>query len=138
MKKTFFLGTICLMFAAVLFLAEDLLADNIQVGPSGTNQLQVTKSSYTLLELNNSLSDIEFFRVKSNGGYFTRFRISEYGQSTLEGYPSMPVIRKLIEVPLNSTIQVDILSHTTEEIELDEYGISDYVFPTKLSKPVQG
>lgn len=133
MKKTFYLGMVCIFFVSGLFLANNLMAGNIKVDENGTNQLKVIENSYTLLNITNSLADIEFLRVKSREGYYTLFRVNEYGQSMVEGSPSVPVIRKLIEVPLNATYEVEILSQTIEEINLDEYNITDLAFPVQPS-----
>lgn len=138
MKKTFYLGRISLFLVAGLFVANNLMAGSIKVGESAANELKVTESTYTLLNLNNSLTDIGFLRVKSKAGYFTLFRINEYGQSMTAGSPSVPMIRKLIEVPLHATLEVEILSQEFEEVNLADYGITDLVLPAQppLSKNI--
>jgi len=43
--------------------------------------------------------------------------------------PKLPVLRKLIEIPLGATVQVNILSYETEDYSLRELGLQYPVYP---------
>jgi hypothetical protein len=138
MKKTSFMFSSLSLLAMIVFMAGYLQAGNIEVGTKSTTTLKVTESSYTILGLTNTLSGIEFMQVKTKEGYFTHFRINEYGYSTEEGNPRLPVIKKLIEVPLGAICLAELLSYEVEEVNLADYGIADLVMPAQpsLSKGV--
>jgi len=113
-------------------------AGNISVTESGSNDLKVNESSYALLNVTNSLSDIQFMQVKTREGYFTLFNINDYGYSDVVGSPKLPVIKKLIEVPLNATYELEVLNENFIEINLADYDISDLMMPAQppLSKNI--
>ena len=138
MKKTTLFGKIIVIQLLLLFFSIIVIAGNINVVDKGTTQLKVNESSYAILKLTNNLSDIQHMIVKTNTGDFTLLSIEGYGYSMNEGEPRLPVIKKLIEVPLNATCQVEILSQDFVEISLSEYGITNYIFPAQpsLSKDI--
>jgi hypothetical protein len=138
MKRTFILIRYLLTLILSVFLSASLLAGNITLGESGDNTLKVTENTYSILSLNNELANIEFVRVKTNAGYFTLFHIPEYGYSMVEGSPKLPVIKKLIELPLDATVDVEIISQQLQELGLSDYFISDPVMPAQppLSKNI--
>ncbi len=138
MKKTFFTHTTRALLLIGLFLANTLMAGHITLGEAGSNKLKVTENSYSLLSLENALKNVEFLRVKTPEGYFTLLRINEYGYSTVVGHPQLPVIKKLIEVPLGAEITVEVLSQTQQEVSLADYGITSQLLPAQppLSKNI--
>lgn len=122
----------------VLFFTTTLFAGNISVIDNGATKLKVTESSYTVLSITNNVSDIEHMLVKTNSGNFTLLSIKDYGQSVVAGDPGLPVIKKLIEVPLNAICEVEIIEEDYTLVNLADYGISDFILPAQppLSKNI--
>ncbi|MCB0806000.1 MAG: T9SS type A sorting domain-containing protein [Bacteroidales bacterium] len=138
MKKTTFLGIFRLL-AVLLFSAGGFVfAGNISITDNSSTELTVLKSTYTQLELDNVLSDIDFMRVKTKEGYFTMFSVNNYSSTIIEGNPKLPVIKKLIEVPYGATYDVELLYEDFSIINLDDYGITEPVLPVQpsLSKSI--
>ncbi|HPE55697.1 MAG TPA: C25 family cysteine peptidase [Bacteroidales bacterium] len=137
MKKTTLNGRILLLIFAMSFLSTQLFAGNINV-KSGSTELKLTKSTYQEIELTNILTDLEFTRVKTQAGYFTLLTAEDYGYSTVKGEPRLPVIKELIEVPLLADYQIEIISQSFTDVDLNAHGIADYIIPAQapLSKNI--
>ncbi len=114
------------------FLTTALFAGNIDISDKTTG-FKVVNNSYTSLTVISTLSDINFFEVKTKEGRFTMLSVPEYSHTMYEGEPRLPVLNKLIEVPLGATINVTFSSDYVIESNLSDYGISNYIIPTQPS-----
>ncbi|MCD4730136.1 MAG: T9SS type A sorting domain-containing protein [Bacteroidales bacterium] len=138
MKKAYLIGKFPLLLVTFIIIATYAFGGHIVVTENGSNSLTLKENSYALLTLNNQVSDIRFVRVKTNEGIFTLLNVKEYGYRLNVGEPKLPVIKKLIEVPIGATFEIKILSKTTKEINLSDFDISDFVIPAQppLSKSI--
>ena len=138
MKKAYLLGRFHLLLFTFTLISIFVFGDNINVTQNGSNSLTLKESSYSSITLNNQVSDIQFVRVKTNEGIFTLLNIKDYGYRLVEGEPKLPVIKKIIEVPLDATYEIKFTTKSSKEINLSEYDISDFVIPAQppLSKSI--
>jgi hypothetical protein len=138
MKNNTFFMKLLIVVSMIIFCQGFIQAENIQVRGDLQTNLKVTENSYTLLQLTNTLAGLQFTGVKTREGYFTLLTAGDYGHSMMFGEPMLPVLKRLIEVPLNATIEIQILSMAYEEINLSDYGISDFIIPAQppLSKSI--
>jgi len=138
MKKSTVFGKILTVLSIIIFTGGIVFAGNISVTDNATNELKLNESSYALINLENIISDIDFMQVKTQQGYFTLFSISDYSYSTFEGSPKLPVIKKLIEVPLNATYEIETMYENSMVFNLNDYGITTPVMPAQppLSKDI--
>ncbi|GAB4321095.1 MAG: hypothetical protein Kow00127_13480 [Bacteroidales bacterium] len=115
-----------------------LPAQSLVVAPGAENKLDVVQNSYQLLEVNNTMAAMEAMEVKTRVGYFTMITANGYGWSTAKGEPNLPVMKRLIEVPLGAEVSVEILNQTEVEVDLTAKGITDYIMPVQppLSKSI--
>jgi len=114
------------------FLTTSLLAGNIDVSDNTTG-FKVVNNSYNSLTVRSTLSDINFFEVKTKEGRFTMLNVPDYSYTMYEGDPRLPVLKKLIEVPVGATINVTYSSDHVSVVNLADYGISNYVMPAQPS-----
>ncbi|MFW5705849.1 MAG: C25 family cysteine peptidase, partial [Bacteroidota bacterium] len=125
-------------FLTVLLAAGFLLsfswanAQTLQLN-DGTTKIKITENTYSDLSLKNTVSTIKAFTVKSDEGNFSQLRIDGYGYSNNIGEPKLPVIKKLIEVPLNADFEVNITYQSYKDYNLADFGIADPVFPAQPS-----
>ncbi len=124
---------------ALLFLVSFAFSGNIDLNNNYQNHLQVTENTYSQLRVENTIGNIDFFEVKSPMGYFTMLNLADYGYSVIPGDPKLPVLKRLIEVPLNAGVKIKIMNEHFQEIMLSEYGISNYLMPAQppLSKSIE-
>lgn len=115
-----------------LIFAQGLMAGNEIVLKQGqTGKLAVKESSYSHLQVSNTISILQYFDVKTGKGEFTRLQAESYTGSDNYGSPQLPVLRKLIELPQGTEPQVKIISYTVSEYNLADYGISKQLFPAQ-------
>jgi hypothetical protein len=98
----------------------------------------MVENTYSVLKLQNSLADLEYFTVKTKAGNFTLLKADGYGFSNSEGDPQMPVMKRLIEIPLGAEVGIQVVNSSYIELDLAGYGISDLIIPAQppLSKSV--
>ena len=133
MKKTTLIGKIQLLFISFIIFTGITFAGNIDVNKDLTTKLKITENTYSAISLTNTLSDINFAKVKTNEGIFTMFNVGEYGYSMTVGDPKLPVLKRLIEVPLNATYNIEVITQNYREFNLADYGIENYIFPAQPS-----
>jgi len=120
-----------LLIAVCFFLTSfSLYAENIKLNDEKT-AIKVLENTYLKLQVENSVSDINFFEVKTDKGDFTEFSIEGYSYTQKIGFPKLPVNRRLIEIPMNSTATVNVIDFKVNEYTLEELGITNIVFPTQ-------
>nr|NQU93334.1 T9SS type A sorting domain-containing protein [Bacteroidota bacterium] len=125
------LGIIALIAGFVLF-SNLIYSQAITVNDGSTN-LNISENTYNVLGLENTVSEIKSFKVKSEHGDFSQIRIEGYGYSMNNGEPKLPVIKKMIEIPLDAETQITIAYQSYKDFNLADFGISDPIFPVQPS-----
>lgn len=132
MKKfTTFCSSHLLLLMLGLALAFQASAYDFKVNGSSSNKLQVTESNYSTLQLRSSLSAFKTFGVKTPEGKFSELQVAGYTPSTTVGAPKLPVMRKMIEVPVSANPVVEIINYTVNEYDLAQFGITDPIIPAQ-------
>ena len=87
----------------------------------------------------NQLSTIQLMEVNSKSGEFVKLACEGYVSTKDFGSPELPLLSKLVEIPIGSEIAIEVISYTEEIINLGELGINKLVFPAQpsLSKSEQ-
>ena len=96
----------------------------------GTTQLE--ESSLKGFDATFSYNTIETELVETEFGSFSRLILSDAVASGEIGAPSLPVTKKLITVPFGAIPSVKIVSYTTSDYKLSDYGI-ERVYPQQPS-----
>lgn len=122
----------------LLLLSISLLSLNateIQVSNSKT-KLEVKSKSDFKISLKNSLGSISSSTIQNNNKDYEILEVSAYSKTDKIGYPSLPVLRKLMEIPQGANPKVKILSYELKEYNLDNLGITVPIYPCQgpLSK----
>lgn len=86
------------------------------------NKFQLTENSYSSMSF--SLSTLEFStaKIKTPYGFFTELSAVGLTSSNILGEAKLPVMRKLIEIPLDATPEVHITNYTVKEFALSDFG----------------
>ena len=98
----------------------------------GLRGIQISDSSLKGFETTFSYSAIELESVDTEIGEFSKLVMSDAIPNGEIGAPSLPVTRKLIAVPFGSTPVAKIVSFTTSDYNLEEYGVKR-VYPQQPS-----
>ena len=134
------LASSLLLFIILSFSAN---AKEINIG-NGSNNITVIENTYQSLKLVLSLNTINSIDVNTSEGVFSQLLINNYGYSYNLGYPNLPVLRKLIEIPVNAKIKINIINSQSKQFSLQELGIMHQLLPAQphvskdTLKPVPG
>jgi hypothetical protein len=121
-----------LILGIYMFGISHANAQSIQLNDQET-QLSISENTYTLLSLENTVSKLRAFKVKATEGDFSQIKINGYGYSMDIGKPQLPVIKKLIEIPLGASIEISITQQSYKDYDLADFGINDPIIPTQAS-----
>jgi len=126
-KKYFSLITLCLLAASIMFAQK-----KVQLNAQSDN-FKISEKSLTTIKFTNSISAINFESIATKEGEFTELHISGFNKSFEIGMPDLPVINKLVEIPRDAEIVVNIISFTEEIINLSDYQINTKIKPAQPS-----
>ena len=84
-------------------------------------------------EVNYRISQLKLFEVNTKEGLFSQINIENYSFSKELGKPKLPVLRKIISVPLEAKVETAINDFSLNEISLSDYGINTQIIPAQPS-----
>jgi len=106
-------------------------AEEIQLSNDGETSIVMKENNYTKLHLINNLYDLGHFVVKTDQGYFSELKVTGYSKAQVIGSPMLPMMRKLIEIPVDAIPEVHIISYEVEEYSLFDLGIDHPLMPAQ-------
>ena len=76
--------------------------------------------------------------VETPKGTFTRLVIPGFQHSATIGAPSLPVMNKLVEIPFDAKVEVEVLDSNVETHKLADLGIENKIMPRQAPQPKSG
>jgi hypothetical protein len=125
--------TLFLSIIAILGFGYNANGQDIKLNNLYESEFVISHNDYSNLNFSNTLSDVSFFNIKTSKGTFQQINAEGYGHTNLVGQPKLPVLKRLIEVPLNSNISIKILNQNFEEYSLSDFGIQNKIIPAQAS-----
>lgn len=105
---------------------------HVNLQNSKTNATIINDNQYGL-SFSSQLEGFEVIAVKTKDNHYSRLIVPEYYPDNIVSNPELPVLSKLIEVPLDAEFEVRILSFKEQVINLNEYGIELPILPNQPS-----
>ncbi|UCE66068.1 MAG: T9SS type A sorting domain-containing protein [Candidatus Zixiibacteriota bacterium] len=130
MNKTL-TGMIRAVIFGLCFTAGAHGAQNINLGnnPSGVSLLNQTQFGLTL---KIDIESIKLDKITTKAGSFTVLNIDGFTRSHKIGEPSLPMINRLISIPLGCEVRVEATDYEIEEIFLSDL---NYIYPLLPVQP---
>ncbi len=125
MKKDFFL----LLF---ITLSVFLSAGSIDLSGNRTGVKLLDNSFYNSY-LKYNIETLDFETISTEKGEFIRLNVASFSHTEDHGLPELPILRKVLTVPLDAEINIDIINFETQELYLHDRGIAEPVFPAQPS-----
>jgi PKD repeat protein len=97
------------------------------------NDFKLSQKSALKFKVTSSLSSINLLNVLTARGNFFEMNIDGYTKIYNIGKPQLPVLSKLIEIPMNAQVQINIISYDEEIINLNNYDIPGKLMPCQIS-----
>jgi hypothetical protein len=126
MKKQFLILA-TLIFTSVL----SSFATNIIINNDKENRLEVIENTYSALHLKSTVSTVDFSNIFTENGTYVKVEIQGYGKSLMIGEPELPVLKKLIEIPLGAQIKTKIISSSFKDYNLADLGFPNQIIPAR-------
>ena len=115
----------------MLFAGTSMFAQNIELAPSSKG-IQISESTFKGFNSTFSFSNIESELMKTESGDFSVLKMDKTINGGELGAPALPIARELVAVPFGATPVVKIVSYTTTDYQLSDYGI-ERVYPQQPS-----
>jgi hypothetical protein len=124
---------ILILFASLFLIS--LQAQEVKTIKLKANQSKVQVSSVNDqgFLLTSSLSDVTLIPVQKKDNSFYQLKAKGLIKTYNVGMPDIPVISKLIEVPLEADVSFEIIGYREEIINLNNYGIRSKIIPAQRS-----
>jgi PKD repeat protein len=142
-----FLTVFLLVIVGTMFLKginDSTTQANVCVGTNiVTIKLTNAESGVTLLDEDKNgltvrmdIGSIEFLPVSTPRGNFILPRVDSFSRSFKVGEPTLPIASRLISIPFDCGLKVEVKDSTTQDIDLKAYDLVDPFMPVQppLSK----
>ncbi len=93
----------------------------------------IIENSSQKLIFSNSLEGFELATAKTKNGIYSQIVVPEYYPDNNIGYPELPIMTKLIEIPENAEIKINIINFDEQIVNLNEYGAEYPIVPNQPS-----
>ena len=95
----------------------------------------VKHSDFNSVSISFKSDIIEVENVKTTQGYFSQISMADYQNSNTVGCPQLPMMTKLIEIPLCDSVVATISNAQYDEFDASELGIMHPIYPVQNSYP---
>lgn len=130
MKKT--LHKLLIAFVVMLtMLSGSLTYAQVVLNSGQKNGIVLDQNAFTGIRATSSFSGFDHFDVNTKEGVFTEISANGYGFTWEVGAPKLPVMRRLIEIPVGARPEVNVVSYDVAEYTLSELGIQNKIIPTQ-------
>ncbi len=121
--------TLLLSLCALLFSVQVFAISPID------GKLTVKENTYSKLRIANTVTkeDLLLMKVNTPLGVFVQLSIPDYGFSLQNGDPRLPILKKLIEVPVGASFDIHIIKAVYQEYTLEELGSQFPIIPNQRS-----
>lgn len=108
------------------------ISGNIAVSQNQTN-VELLSNTQTGMVINYSVGTLNYMDVNTNEGNFTELNIDGYTHTNRTGLPQLPLLRKIIRVPLQANVLPRIANQTSTTVSLASMGINSKLLPRQES-----
>ena len=113
----------------VLFVTAGI-AQAVTIPVSGNNpQLGITADESTELSFQIDIGMLETLDVTTKGGDFTRIFIPGFHSSRIEGEPELPMMNRLISIPVGAQARIEVANIKTRMVNLSDFGVTNPIMP---------
>lgn len=123
---------VSLLFATLSFTIFAQKVQKISLTNS-TDEFTILQNEPLKFSFKTSVSTIKVNEKFTKNGDFNQLFIDSYVNSGDFGSPSLPTLKRLIEIPYNAEININVISYDEEIISLNDLGFSNKIFPQQPS-----
>lgn len=117
-------------FSLALSLALLLLVES-----ANAQHFQITRNDYEQVNISFTTSDVVAKNVKTTAGTFAALSMEDYDLSSQVGKPQLPMMVKLLEIPVCDSVIATVKNAQYVEVDASELGVNQKVMPAQPSYP---
>ena len=102
---------------------------------NGQTGFKITQNGSTGFHFINRLASLDIHEEGTTKGIFSVISAEGYASTQEAGNPSLPVLRKLIEVPENASVKITVMRAVYKEYDVADLGIRYQLIPAQLPVP---
>lgn len=99
----------------------------------GKNATEIVENTSSTLSFTSKLSEILLTRTIENGEIYSKIVVDGYITNNQVGYPQLPVMVKMIEVPMGAEIVTNVTVNSERAISLASLGFDQQIVPCQRS-----
>ena len=126
-------GSVAILFP-VNIQAQQVLSQKAVLS-SGQTGFKITQNDINGFHFINLLTALDVHEEGTTKGIYSVIGVDGYALTQVAGDPSLPILRKLIEVPENAIVKSTITKAVYKEYTLADLGIRYQIIPAQLSVP---
>jgi hypothetical protein len=126
--RSFTVTIMTVMLSITFFIAQ--VSGQVILNNSSTS-FSIEHSTFNGLTIHNSFTSFNSQNIETEEGYFTEISADKYSYMQEPGFPKLPVIRKLISIPIGSTIEIRVVASEIMEFKLSDLGITNQLIPAQ-------
>jgi len=126
--------TVMLIIFSIISLASSLFAQAKQISVSESpNQTNLVNNTQFGFDVEFKVGDFKIEEIKTRGGTFDEISIEGYGHSSRIGEPKLPVLSKIIAVPVGATVSFDVINRNQKTLTKTKAQLLHNIVPAQLS-----
>ncbi len=111
-------------------VGPNIVTINLTRADSGVTLLDEDKNGMTV---RMDIGSIEFLPVSTPLGNFILPRIGSFSRSFKVGEPTLPIASRLVSIPFDCSLKVEVKGSTSQDIDLKAYDLVDPFMPVQPS-----
>jgi hypothetical protein len=80
-----------------------------------------------------NVGELRYFDVETRDGIFTQLVIPKFHHSHTVGKPNLPMMNRIIEIPVGANVKTEIVGYSEKIIKLSDLGITNKLMPFQPS-----
>lgn len=118
----------------IVTLAALLLAALTSTVYAQSDAIAVKASTNESVRMKLTATDLQVSTVVFATDTFSRIEMAEFSGSSKVGCPDLPVLNKMLEVPVGASVRVNIISEHHKTISGESIGLTHRLFPTQPAR----
>ncbi len=132
MRWQSFLGALVLLVLVAGSASAEMHAIPLK---GGISEMTVTADTRDAVSFRISIAELQAIDVETKEGPFTRLIIPGFHSSQVEGAPELPMMNRLLSVPLGARARVTVTKAESRLIDLAQHGVRHALLPAQPSMP---
>ena len=122
----------------LIFIALSAIHATNKIYTNNFNSFELVSINSNIIEVDIAIGEINFNSININEEEYIQLTIPSSYPSRVVGTPDLPMFNKLIEIPREATIRIEIINDNFITYSLSEYNISGNIAPVQNSIPKSG